>query len=253
MNKLQDDESTAVFSALREFAARELGKHPMPRLDMPVDQLVEELQIHQIELEMQNESLHQSQLELEQSRDRYRDLYEFSPVGYMTLSRIGVINEINLTATTLLRRDRNETLNRHFAPMVASEDADRWYLFAKDAIKKDGIVSTIELTINRPQGSFIARLDAVSQQSGQNPAGLWIALTDISASRHAETELRVAAIAFESQEPMMVTDSTGNILRVNTAFTQHTGFSAAELAGKTRQFYDPVVTMAFFTSRCGLC
>ena len=233
MNKLQDSESSAVLTTLREHAEQELSKHPLPKLQLPVEQLVEELQIHQIELEMQNESLRQAQLELEQSRDRYRDLYEFSPVGYMTLSRLGVISEINLTATTLLGRDRNELLNRHFAPLVTSQDADRWYLFVKDAIKKAGVTSTLEVTIDRPQGPFVARVDCVSLKSAVGPAGLRIALTDVTASKRAETELRVAAIAFESQESMMVTDDVGNILRVNSAFLKHTGFSTAELVGKT--------------------
>lgn len=233
MNKPQDGEASEVFAVLREYAERELSKHPLPKRKLPIDQLIEELQIHQIELEMQNESLRQAQAELEQSRDRYRDLYEYSPIGYMTLNRLGVINEINLTAATMLGRDRNELLNRHFAPLVANQDTDRWYLFIKDVQKKEGAAVTREITINRPQGVFIARVDGVSLKSGEGPAGLRVSLTDITASKLAETELRVAAIAFESQEAMMVTDSKGEILRVNSAFSKHTGYSAAELAGKT--------------------
>lgn len=234
MNKLQDSESMEVFAALRAYAEQELSNHSAPMINqLPVDQLVEELQIHQIELEMQNESLRQAQAELEQSRDRYRDLYEYSPIGYMTLNRLGVINEINLTATAMLGRDRSELLNRHFAPLVASEDADRWYLFVKDALKKEAVTVTLEITINRPQGALIARVDCVNLKTGEGPASLRVALTDITASKHAETELRVAAIAFESQEAMMVTDIGGNILRVNSAFMKHTGYSAAELVGKT--------------------
>ena len=210
-----------------------LRHRSMPDNQASADALLEELQIHQIELEMQNESLQQSQLELEQSRDRYRDLYEFSPIGYLTLTRLGVISEINLTATALLGRDRNELLNRHFAPLVSSQDADRWYLFVKESMSKQDVTSTPEVTIDRPQGAFIARVDCVSLKS-TGPAGLRVALTDITASKHAETELRVAAIAFESQqEAMMVTDSVGVILRVNPAFMKHTGYSAADLIGKT--------------------
>lgn len=61
-----------------------------------------------------------------------------------------------------------------------------------------------------------------------------MALTDISAQKQAENELRIAAIAFESsQEPMMVTDSAGVILRANSAFMTSTGYTAAEVVGKT--------------------
>lgn len=228
-----DTQPEAWIKDLRKEAESLMARRHQPTPGLRADALLEELQIHQIELEMQNESLHQSHIELEQSRDRYRDLYEFSPIGYLTLNRLGVMGEINLTATALLGRDRSELLNRHFAPLVASQDADRWYLFAKDAIKKVGVTSTLEIMIDRPQGPFIARVDCVSLKSAEGTAGLRVALTDITASKQAERELRVAAIAFESQEAMMVTDKLGNILRVNSAFCKHTGYSGAELLGKT--------------------
>lgn len=231
MNKLQDSEE--VFGALRAYAEQKLSKNPAPKLQIPIENLVEELQIHQVELEMQNESLRQSQLELEESRDRYRDLYEFSPIGYLTLNRQGMIVEINLTATELLGRERSQLVNRHFAPLVAGQDADRWYFFVKDAMKKGGMTSTTEVTMTRPGGQFIARVDCLSLKSTGTPAGVRMALSDVTASKEADIELRVAAIAFESQEAMMVTDSAGAILRVNKAFAQHTGYSAGELRGKT--------------------
>ncbi len=64
--------------------------------------LIFELQTHQIELEMQNDQLRQTQAELEDARKRYFDFYEISPVGHITLSAKGLILKANLTAANLL-------------------------------------------------------------------------------------------------------------------------------------------------------
>ncbi len=72
--------------------------------------LVHELQVHQIELEMQNDELHQTKLDLEESRNRYLDLYDFAPIGYVTLTNDGRIAEINLSGSTLLGVERAKLL-----------------------------------------------------------------------------------------------------------------------------------------------
>ena len=75
---------------------------------------------------MQNEALREAQCALEESRDRYADLYEFAPVGYLTLSKTAVIIEGNLTSATILGVDRRKLVNSRFGRFVTDDDRDRW-------------------------------------------------------------------------------------------------------------------------------
>ncbi len=199
----------------------------------PAEEILHELQVHEIELEMQNESLRQTQQSLEESRDRYVDLYDFAPVGYLTLTREALICETNLTCAAMLRVDRRKLVHRRFAHFVAAEDLDLWYRhFLHVAVH--GKKQRCELTLQRGDGSRLyVQMDCAYQANDGEAPTIRIAIADHTERKHAEEELRIAAIAFESQEGMVVTDVNGVILRVNQAFTRLTGYSAAEVVGKT--------------------
>src|SRR5271157_3652571 len=83
-----------------------------------------ELRVHQIELEMQNEELRRVQVELEDSRASYVDLYDFAPVGYCTLSEQGLILKANLTAASLLGVPRSALVGERFTRFIVPEDED---------------------------------------------------------------------------------------------------------------------------------
>ena len=89
---------------------------------LEIQQLVNELQVHQIELEMQNEELRQMQLALQQARDRYVDLYDFAPIGFLTLNTRGQILEANLPACQLLGVERKALLGQTFEKFVMATD-----------------------------------------------------------------------------------------------------------------------------------
>jgi two-component system sensor kinase FixL len=69
--------------------------------------LVHDLQVHQVELEMQNRELRETHQQLEESRDNYIQLYDFAPIGYMTLDKLGRIVDINLAGAKLLGKPRS--------------------------------------------------------------------------------------------------------------------------------------------------
>ena len=218
---------------LRAEAEAALIRTPPAKVSPPsVEKLLHELQVHQIELEMQNDALRQTQGALEESRDRYMNLYEFAPVGYLTLTDAGLITEISLTAAALLKEDRKELFNRHFVHLVAPGDRDRWQRHFRQALQHEG-KQTCELGLLLGDGTvFDACLDSLLTTDGAAGPALRLTLTNITPRKQIEAELRIASIAFESQEGMIVTDPNGIILRVNRAFTQLTGFSAAEVIGR---------------------
>ena len=83
--------------------------------------LVHELQVHQIELELQNEELQKARAELEAGLKRYSDLYEFAPMGYLTLDSDGAIQKVNLTGARLLGMERSRLVGVRFGLLVSSE------------------------------------------------------------------------------------------------------------------------------------
>ncbi|RQW82143.1 MAG: PAS domain-containing sensor histidine kinase, partial [Geobacter sp.] len=99
--------------AEEEFKAK-MADMDFPRSEEDMVRLVHDLQVHQIELEMQNEDLRRSEEELKASRDRYSLLYDFAPMGYFTLDRDEVIQAVNLTGAALLGRERSRMVKRPF-------------------------------------------------------------------------------------------------------------------------------------------
>ena len=203
-------------SPLRAAAEAQLAATSETTPARPVADLLHELQVHQIELEMQNEALRQAQQALEEARDRYLDLYEFAPVGYLTLSAEGIIEAINLTGAKLLGRERRQLL-RQF-----------------NNVKQHAAHLGMELALLRGDGTlFHAQLDGVPHKFDVCGTSLRLAFSDISARKQAEDELRIAAVAFSTQNGMAITDPNGVILRVNSAFERLTGYSADEAVGQS--------------------
>src|SRR5581483_1101861 len=87
-----------------------------------------ELEVHQIELELQNEELRRTQLKLIEARDNYLNLYEFAPVGYLTLCVNRVIRQANLTASKLLGLERGKLENTPIEHFVTKDVRDALYM-----------------------------------------------------------------------------------------------------------------------------
>lgn len=113
--------------------------------------LIHELQVHQIELELQNDELRQIQIELEASRSKYFSLYNLSPVGYITLDDNGIIRDVNLTFCNLLSHPRQFLINKPITQFIQPEDQDIFYKFKK-LLTATGAQETCELRLITREG-----------------------------------------------------------------------------------------------------
>lgn len=180
---------------LRMEVEARLAQNPRP-LNEATEQLLHELQVHQIELEMQNETLRQTQAALEESRDAYADLYEFAPVGYLTLSQRGLVSDANLTAARLLGIERHALINRGFLRFISVNDLDRWerlfvgIMHQHAGFDTGGMGQNIEIDLCRADGTlFSALIDYTTLKTEGNPLNLRIALADISQLKQAQKAL----------------------------------------------------------------
>jgi PAS domain S-box-containing protein len=159
-NHYQASEDTG----LRARAEAALSKESQADSDLPqlsleeLRRLVHELSVHQMELDLQNEELRRTRIEVEESRDRYTELYDFAPVGYLTLTDKGLIEESNLMASQLLGATRDTLVNRPLSKYVREEDIKSYYLFLKRLFAQETKQTTDIVMIRKDGAPFHARL-----------------------------------------------------------------------------------------------
>ena len=165
--------------------------------------LIHELEVHQIELEMQNEQLRQAQQELEAARDQYADLYDLAPMGYFTIAENSLITQVNLTGSALLGVERESLIGKSLSRFIAPQDQDIYYAHRKRVISTRDPQSC-EINMMAQNGNtFCAHLESVglSDRAGQTIQQRTV-LSDITARKQAEQELQLseAMLRQQSQE-----------------------------------------------------
>ncbi len=154
--------------------------------------LITELGTSQIELEMQNEELRRAQAELDASRGKYADLYDFAPVGYFTLDARGLIREVNQTGSDLLGTGKRLLINKSFSLFLADAADQRVFrAHLKNAFLNQAR-QTCEVGLKKNKGlPFFAQLQSISVKDLDGKAGsVRTAVVDITERRRAEEALR---------------------------------------------------------------
>ena len=148
-------------------------------------ELTRELLDHQLELETQNEELRRSQLELKDAHERYVDLYDFAPVGYLTLCCDGLITSCNLTAAAMLGLARVNLLGQRVTRFIAAASTDVWHIYAMD-LARQSEPRSVELRVRAAEGHDVEVLvnGQRVEQFGNAPM-LRVVLSPLPGGRHS--------------------------------------------------------------------
>lgn len=173
---------------------------PPPQTDADAKKLTHELQVHQIELEMQNAELQDARDQMETMLDKFTDLYDFAPVGYFSIDDQGLILDVNLTGTTLLGIERSRLIHRRFAHFLAPTSRPVFLAFLEKVFTEPGMHVCEASLLYEESTPFWANLQAGSAASGTGTRK-WcrMAVSDITALKRAEKVMRELTATLESR------------------------------------------------------
>ena len=200
-------------------------------------QLLHELQVQQILAEMQHEALATAYAEVDALRERYADLYDFAPIGHVTLGPLGVILDLNLAGAILLGITRSEKSRHRFGASVTPEYLPVFNRFLDATLKsKNRNVCEIALLPTDCHGELMVRIEAVPDESGEECRMVLIDITAEKLAEKALVERELHQRALLDNFPFMVwlKDEKGRFLAGNAALAREYGLpSPAALVGKT--------------------
>ncbi len=156
--------------------------------------LIQELHVHQVQLEMQNQELREAQGLLEDSRSRYADLYDFAPIGYCTLDEKGRIQEINLTGAALFGISREQLIGRPVSSLASIVGKEVFQSHVKRCFQeKARATGEVTLSVKGRSSVVVQLVSAPALDTGGAVTGCRTAITDISVLKHLEARLRFLA------------------------------------------------------------
>lgn len=207
--------------------------------EVEIQRLVYELEVHQIELEMQNDELRRVQEGLEKSCAEYTSLYDFAPVGYVTLDERGVILNANLTACAEIGADRSRLRRKPFAVLVQKNDAET-FRFHLQRVFETSERQICEVSIKRKNGPLLhAQLQSIaSKADGKEPRTCRITITDITERKQAEEKMTFRNVLLFTQmetslDGILLVDESGKALFFNQRFGDMWGIPAEVLESRS--------------------
>ncbi len=245
----RDKRSTPTPAELRKRAESRVDPDASERSDLAEKDrkaLLHELQVHQVELEMQNDELRKAQIELMQSRDRYYELYDLAPVGYLTLDPTGKILEANLAATALLGVERGQLLGQRLSRFMTARGGDEFHHYRREVFSSS-TAQACDLQIEGDAGrSFPAHIEAISvSDSAGRRTHCRCVVVDIAELRQKESELleseqKFRDVAGRIDAVLYIHQRGGSISYASPAYEEVWGRSVEELYDSGDPWLDAV-------------
>jgi PAS domain S-box-containing protein len=238
-----DQDKSRKTTELRRQAEERLNTQAPEALPLRTEdetrRLLHELQVHQIELEMQNEELRRAQEDFELSRNKYLELYDFAPVGYFTFAAAGVIREVNLTGAQLLGMERQTLAGKPFSRFIAAAD-DRAIFSShlEEVLQREGS-QRCEIRLTGKNGAVVyAQLQSIAVDTGESQDGYILSsIADVTVAKLSEAALAKGgalqgAIFNSANFSSIATDAKGVIQIFNVGAERMLGYTAAEVMNK---------------------
>ncbi len=199
-----------------------------PLREIDTQRLVHELEVHQIELEMQNEELRFARQELEKSLKTYAELYDFAPVGYFVFDARGLIREVNLAGARLLGVERQRLVNQSFTPFVV--DAGGREIFSRHlaTVAQRQTMLRCEIRLTGKDGVVLyGQLQSVALPDETKAGHILTSIVDVTVRRQLEDKLQVSHDQMEARVRERTAELTRATQTLSREIAQHKKAEAA--------------------------
>ena len=218
MNKKNSKSKDIILRQKAERLATKKSTQPVVQLsESEAMRLIHELEVHQIELELQNQELVEAKSNVLEIAEKYTQLYDFAPSGYFTLSNEGEIIEVNLYGAKMLGKDRKQLLNSLLGFFVSDDTKTNFNLFLGKVFSNNDVESCeVVLLSKKNKPTYINLSGRVTNNTEQ----CFVTAVDITERKQAEEELQISLtkyqVLFDSFPiGIALSDKHGNIVEIN--------------------------------------
>jgi len=234
MKKDNNLENETLRQKAEDIKKKKLSKNGSLLVEADALKLIHELEVHQIELELQNEELILARVSAQDSLEKYTELYDFAPSGYFTLSKEGQIIDLNLRAASKLGKDRSFLKNKKLGIYISDDTKSIFNLFLEKVFKSKNKETCEVCLINEGKITLNVFLSGiVDEKLGQ----CLLNMVDITKRKQAEEKMNQALKNWDKtfnsiQDGIILLDVNQKIIQCNQAFLDIVCTPKDEIFGK---------------------